>query len=182
MTVQFLDNSCLVLIDITKNYEDKIYNYDLFRKNIIKLIKKAKKEKIPVCFVLEKYKNVNRKNLWNKVLVSNPEDNHPDTMYQGIPMDFCVPDKNDYVFFKDGFDSFYKTGLEQFLKKNKVENLYIGGLATGVCVLNTIFSAHTRGFRNHIYLIENCCSDMTKARHESTLKMYKKKYIQIEEI
>ena len=48
MTVQFLDNSCLVLIDITKNYEDKIYNYDLFRKNIIKLIKKAKKEKIPI--------------------------------------------------------------------------------------------------------------------------------------
>ena len=41
----------------------------------------------------------NDKKLWDKVLDSN-SDHQTDIMYQGIPMNFCVPDKNDYVFFK----------------------------------------------------------------------------------
>ena len=51
------------------------------------------------------------------------------------------------IIFKDGFDSL-QNWFGTILKENKIENLYIGGLATGVCALNTIFSAYTRGLGN----------------------------------
>ena len=68
------------------------------------------------------------------------------------------------------YDAFFETELHSFLKKNKIETLYFCGLLTGVCVLNSLFSGFNSGYR--IHLIENCCSDRTKKRHDSVFKNY----------
>ena len=52
MTVNFRDKSCLVLIDIQKSYKD-VYKFEEFRKNIMKLLRKARKEKMLICFIYE---------------------------------------------------------------------------------------------------------------------------------
>ncbi len=59
------------------------------------------------------------------------------------------------VFYKgtskedDGYSAFEATNddLEEFLKNNGVETLYVGGLATDYCVVNTVLDAQKRGFQ-----------------------------------
>ena len=53
MTLTFNPKSCLVLIDIQNEYKD-VYGFEKFRENVTKLIKKARKEGIMICFVTEK--------------------------------------------------------------------------------------------------------------------------------
>jgi len=72
---------------------------------------------------------------------------------EGIPFDFAIPHKNEKVIIK-----------------NKIEHLYVCGCLTGVCVLNTIFTAFNCGYR--IHLIENACLDRIKKRHNSVFESY----------
>lgn len=163
MVLHFDNNSCLILIDIQKSYKD-VYKFDEFRINIIKLLKKARKEGILICFI---YEIDNENSHW---LPFWEELSGPRKLDLGIPFDFSRPKEGEFYFIKNGYDAFFETNLNHFLKQNKIDTLYFSGLLTGVCVLNSIFSAFNNGYR--IYLLENCCSDRTKKRHDSVLSNY----------
>ena len=164
MSFKFQNKSCLIVIDIQNSYKDKIFDYEDFRKNIIKLLRKARKENIPICFVFEiDNENSHWIPFWEEM-------KGPRELDKGIPLKFCKPKENDFVFFKNGYDSFFETGLNNFLKDKGFETLYVCGVLTGVCVLNTVFSAFNNGFR--IHLLENCCSDIKKTRHNFVLNNY----------
>jgi nicotinamidase-related amidase len=47
----------------------------------------------------------------------------------------------------DGYSGFEGTDLEALLKKQKIRRVFIGGLATDYCVLNTVRDAIKRGFQ-----------------------------------
>ncbi len=47
----------------------------------------------------------------------------------------------------NGYSGFEGTDLESLLKKQKIKRLFIGGLATDYCVLNTVRDAIKRGFQ-----------------------------------
>ena len=79
--------------------------------------------------------------------------------------------QNEKTIIKHGYDAFFETPLHDYLQKNKIKSLYVCGLLTGVCVLNTVFSGFNHGYQ--INVIGNCCSDRTKDRHQRTLKNYK---------
>lgn len=57
------------------------------------------------------------------------------------------------------------------LQKRGVETLYVAGLDTGECVLNTMLTAFNLGYR--IRLIEEACVDSRSGRHRRTLKNYR---------
>jgi len=163
MTINFRDKSCLVLIDIQKSYKD-VYQFEEFRKNIMKLLRKARKEKMLICFI---YEIDNHNSHW---IPFWEELSGPRVLDRGLPFTFSKPRENEFFFIKNGYDSFFETGLNKFLKSKNIETLYMCGLLTGVCVLNSVFSAFNNGYRVH--LLENCCSDRTKKRHDSIFKNY----------
>ena len=163
MTINFESNSCLILVDIQQSYRD-VYKFDDFRKNIVKLLKKARKENILICFIYE-IDNLNSHwiSFWEEL-------SGPRKLDRGKPFLFSTPKKNEKYIIKNGYDAFFETELNSFLKKKNVKTLYFCGLLTGVCVLNSLFSGFNNGYR--IHLIENCCSDRTKKRHDSVFKNY----------
>jgi nicotinamidase/pyrazinamidase len=52
----------------------------------------------------------------------------------------------------DGYSAFEATNenLEELLRRKGVDALYVGGLATDVCVLNTVLDAVKRGFATYV--------------------------------
>ncbi len=162
--MKFLNNSCLLLIDIQTDYSD-IFDFNTFKNNIIKLLKKARKERLLIIFIFEI--DCPYKSFWIPFYEEMKGNRKLD---QGKPFSFNRPKQNEIVFIKNGYDGFFNTQLNIYLKNNDIKNIYIGGLLTGVCVLNTIFSGFNLGYR--IILIENCCSDRSKERHKFVITNY----------
>ncbi len=54
---------------------------------------------------------------------------------------------------KEAYSGFEGTDLEKRLRKAGVERLFVGGLATDYCVLNTVIDGLHAGF--HVFLLEN---------------------------
>lgn len=157
--MKFRKNSCLLLIDLQEDYNE-LYN-DL-SKSVTKLLKKARKENVLICFVF-------KKDLYVKPFLKELRGNKP--LDEGNPFDFATPLKNEKTIIKRYYDSFFETKLNSFLTQNNIETLYISGCLTGVCVLNTMFGAFNRDYR--IHLIENACSDHNKKRHHQVIEQYK---------
>jgi nicotinamidase/pyrazinamidase len=53
---------------------------------------------------------------------------------------------------KDAYSGFEGTGLADQLKSRGIERLFIGGLATDYCVLNTVIDALSHGFKVQLLL------------------------------
>ncbi len=66
-----------------------------------------------------------------------------------------VPDKEERLFAKHGYDGFTGTDLDICLKNRGITTLIMSGVATGTCVAATL----TRGFHLGYYLV--ACSDLT---------------------
>ena len=162
--MKFRDNSCLLLIDLQNDYND-VYNLNSLCENVSKLLRKARRENILICFIF----NIDDK-IKSRWLTFSQEIRGKFKLDQGIPMDCCIPQKNEKVIVKYGFDSFFETNLNSFLKKNKIERLYVCGCLTSVCVLNTMFSAFNHRYRRH--LIESACSDKKKKHHNNMIESY----------
>ena len=162
----FTQNSALVIIDSQLAYRN-VQNFSSYQKNIKKLLKMARQEKIPIVHVYEK--DELGKSKW----IPFWEELHGQKrkLDQGIPLPCTTPREDEIVIIKNGYDAFYQTNLEAVLKKYKIKTVYFSGLLTGVCVLSTVMSAFNHGFRN--ILIENCCSDRLKTRHQMTIQYYK---------
>jgi nicotinamidase-related amidase len=61
---------------------------------------------------------------------------------------------DDMVISKTANDSFYNTGLETFLEKNDIHDLFITGCATDFCVNATVHSALIKDY--HIFVVKDC--------------------------
>ena len=53
----------------------------------------------------------------------------------------------------DAYSGFLDSNLEEQLRRSGIERVFVGGLATDYCVLNTVLDAHSLGFET--YLIED---------------------------
>ena len=159
--LHFLDNSCLLCIDIQSDYKT-LYRFEQFKKSVRKIVAKARKEKILIVWIYE-IDNDNSKWIyfWEELHGKRQKD-------KGIPYRFAKPLQTETIFIKNNYDAFSNKHLHPFLKKQKVKNLYYIGLFTGVCVLNSIFSGFNLGYR--IFLIEDGCTDKIKERHYSIIK------------
>ncbi len=75
---------------------------------------------------------------------------------------------------KGSYSAFFNTSLKDILDKNSVKELYISGLVTSVCVQHTSADAFFNGYK--INILEDCCADMTKEKHDNALEYMKNNY------
>ena len=62
------------------------------------------------------------------------------------------------IIKKASYDAFYMTGLDEFLKKNHVEQIVITGVKTNLCCETTARSGFIRGY-NIIFTIDGTATD-----------------------
>ena len=61
-------------------------------------------------------------------------------------IDDLAPQGGDIVLAKTTYSAFYKTQLEDTLRRGKVRNLTVMGVVTNICILFTAFEAVVRGY------------------------------------
>lgn len=85
------------------------------------------------------------------------------------------PEEEDTVISKKTYNGFSNPKLEKELKAQRVEKLYIVGVVTDICVLNTALEAKERGY--HVKVIEECVSGLDSRK--DGLKKLKEKGIRV---
>lgn len=73
----------------------------------------------------------------------------------------------DILMDKYQISSFYRTNLEKVLEDNKVDELYILGILTNLCVRGAVSDAYDRGF--DIKVIEDLCISFNSSIHKFTI-------------
>ena len=80
------------------------------------------------------------------------------------------PLRGEKIIKKSTFDGFYETCLHSLLQSNGIESVYGAGVATSVCVLNTLHGAFIRGYKT--FFVDNCCGDDSKKLHDLIIRRY----------
>lgn len=75
--------------------------------------------------------------------------------------------KKDIIIIKKRFSAFYKTKLDSYLKKKKINSLIISGIFTHSCIRQTTIDAYQRNF--NIILAKECIDSWDKKHHKITL-------------
>ncbi len=73
---------------------------------------------------------------------------------------------------KPRFSAFFKTGLDQWLRKKEITLCAIAGINTNVCVLTTVLDAVCHDFKG--VLLEDCTASFSESIHEQTLNIYRR--------
>lgn len=89
-------------------------------------------------------------------------------------VDELTPDSNDLVIYKTRFSGFYKTNLEDILKSLGIKELYLTGVCTSICIMDTAAEAFYRGFK--IKIPVKAVADFDQEFHEFALKRLEKIY------
>ncbi|MET0194498.1 MAG: isochorismatase family cysteine hydrolase [Hyphomicrobiaceae bacterium] len=75
------------------------------------------------------------------------------------------------VIDKPGKGAFYQTELELMLRNRGIDNLFVCGVTTEVCVNTTVREANDRGYR--CIVLSDCCASYFPHFHEAGLAMIK---------
>ena len=81
------------------------------------------------------------------------------------------PAAGEPVIDKPGKGAFYQTELELMLRNRGIENLFVCGVTTEVCVNTTVREANDRGYR--CIVLGDCCASYFPHFHEAGLAMIK---------
>lgn len=82
----------------------------------------------------------------------------------------------DYWLPKPRFSAFFKTGLEDWLRKRGVTLCAVGGIATNFCVLTTVMDALCHDFK--AVLLEDCAAAAAAETHRQALGLYRRNPLQ----
>jgi nicotinamidase-related amidase len=118
-----------------------LYQNQILLENIIRLIKKARDNNVPVIYVQycgEKGSLFEEGTPGWKI--------HPE----------ITPQENDIVILKKHADAFHKSNLEQILKDHSIDTLIICGLVTEGCFDTTIRRAYSLDF--NVITVSDCHS------------------------
>ena len=85
-----------------------------------------------------------------------------------------APKEEDIVVEKTTYDGFLFTGLRDILKNKNVDEVFIVGVATDICVMHTAFGAFARGFK--VNIIEDLCAGTNEEEHNWALNYMKNIY------
>ena len=128
-------NKALVIIDVQNGMfleGEEVFNGDKLLKGIKSLITQARSAKIPVVYIQH-----------------NETAGYPlerGTYGWEIHPKIC-PEEGDLIIQKTTPDSFLKTRLDQELKEKGIENLFLVGIQSEVCVDTTCRSAFSKGYK-----------------------------------
>jgi len=77
----------------------------------------------------------------------------------------------DEVLYKRRFSAFFKTHLDADLRRSGVEQVFVCGIATHICVLSTVMDALCHDFR--AVFVEDASASYTLEAHQQTLDLYR---------
>ena len=149
--------------------------------NVEKLLEFARKSKIKIIHVITIYKKdksnwpeayKQRDSLW---CMENTDD--------AKIIQSALPEENETVIIKKRFSSFYETELDDVLKQNGIDALFIAGYSGDVCVRMTTMDAFNRGYK--LFWISDCIESLFedyKKSEEYIQNLTKLKVVTIEEM
>ncbi len=89
-------------------------------------------------------------------------------------IDELAPNSNDLVIYKTRFSGFYKTNLFDVLKSLEIKELYLTGVCTSICIMDTAADAFYRGFK--IKIPVKAVADFDENFHQFALKRMERIY------
>lgn len=178
------ENTALIIIDVQNDYVHKdghagkaagkrIENTRRILKPLKKLIDVCKRSGVTVVWVRSVRTEDNCERYKHKILPPRFKD--PDWL--GGPRknswgaefaDEIRPSEGDTVFEKTRNSAFFKTDLEEFLKRRKVDLLLFAGVATNVCVESSLRDAYFWDF--DVVLVDDCCAAADATFHRGTVR------------
>ena len=129
--------------------------------NILDKISQFRREGSPVIFIMDSH---------------NPED----VEFNLFPR-HCVQEssgaqliselkieKGDLVVAKASFDGMFNTNLEYILRQKKIEEVYLTGVCTSICIMETAGSLAKHNYR--IFIFKDSVADFDQEAHNFALK------------
>jgi nicotinamidase-related amidase len=134
--------------------------------NIKREIEGARAEKRPVIYVCDTHKKDDKefsKFGWPSHAVKGTRG--------AEVIDELKPQKKDIIIHKTTYSGFFKTKLENTLKKLKIDSLRLTGCVTHICVMFTASDAVLRDYK--VTVVENGVAGLSKEDHDAALRIMK---------
>ena len=158
-----MTKTALIIIDVQNYFVNE--RTKLIPEKIAKHIAKTKYDFVVFTkFINKEGSNYARLLNWHKMLSGNQTD---------IDNSLIRFTNSNNVFTKTSYSIFKARSLPVFLKKNKIDSLFLCGIDTDACVLASAFEAFDRGFRVKV-LKELCSSHSGESLHNSALTIIEK--------
>ncbi len=163
-----MTNKALLVIDMQKDL-----CYDSRRKNkVVKLLKplsevielfyKAKYPIFYICFALQKNDRQFEK-FGDRYCIESTEG--AEIIPELLPLKGSIIKKTKH-------SAFFETDLEYHLKENDVEEVYLTGMQTQICIMTTAADAHFRGYRTVV--ISDCVLSTREKNKRQALEWIQK--------
>lgn len=162
--------SALIVVDVQRDWYSRDARisaaFPQIASTIPQLLQNCRETGMPVVHVRAKYDVTSATHVpFFKML--NPEK-RADVSLE--PEDWAKEEDGESVIHKPTFDAFFQTEMDELLKGMGVRRVYLCGLVTSACVLNTAFGAFRHGYE--VVLVTDACADRTRAQHAGVIKMY----------
>jgi len=86
-------------------------------------------------------------------------------------IDELKPQKSDVIIEKTTYSGFYKSGLDDTLRKLSIDNLRLTGCVTHICVMFTASDAVLRDYK--VTVVEDSVAGLTKEDHDAAIRIMK---------
>ncbi|RLG12775.1 cysteine hydrolase [Candidatus Pacearchaeota archaeon] len=138
---------------------------------IKKLIEEFKKQNLPLIYICDSHQENDEeftafpphciKGTWGAEIISELKIEPKD-----YPKIYIIP--------KTRFSGFYKTNLENLLRDLKIKELWLTGVCTSICVMDTAKDAYERGYK--IIIPVKAVADFDQDFHKFALERMKRIY------
>ncbi|SHH33282.1 isochorismatase family cysteine hydrolase [Thermosipho atlanticus] len=143
----------LVIIDLQNDFAKKggaLYfnGAEKVIPRVLELIKIYKNQNYPIIFTQDWHdENDLEFNIWPKHCVKNTEGAEIVNEVKELILGY----KNTYFIKKTRYSAFYKTNLDEIIKKHNINEVDIVGLVTNICVLFTVEEFRNRDIVVNVY-------------------------------
>ena len=163
-------NSALVIVDMLNDFvlegaPLEVTGIEEIIKPIQREINSAHAQGFPVVYICDSHDEDDREfNLYPPHAMSGSEG--------AMVVDSLKPRRQDIIVYKKTLSGFYKTGLEEILKKNSIEEIYITGCVVNICVFLIAAEAVARGFS--VNVIKDAVAGFCKQDYDFSLEQLNK--------
>jgi len=160
----------LIVVDMINDFVTGKLGSDRARKivpYISTLIKKAKKQGIPVIYLRDAHTPDDKElGIWGEHAMKGR------TGSEIIPE--LKPEKNDIVIEKKWYSAFVDTQLPIILKRLGTDTIIFTGVSTDICIQNNVAPAYFLGYKTIVP--RDCTASIDEASYEFSLKYMKNNF------
>ncbi len=173
-------NSALILIDFIneivhengklakKGYSDFIKNNNVFQ-NLSRAIIKAREQKLLIVHVRIGFSPTYIEQPKSSPLFGKAHE------FQVLKLESWATqfheqlniNEDDIIITKHRVSAFYSTPLDLILKNNRIDSIFVAGVATDLAVSNSVRDAHDRDY--NVTILTDCCAAANDEDHKNAL-------------